>query len=277
MERAADLSSLNPETTVFHLAAMRWRPGVSAELYQRLNVVGTMWLAERAREADVAKFVHVSTAVSFGPSEERPRCEADGYNRTTHRNPYVHSRIESAIGMKDLQAKGLRLVVVSPAIIFGPDQRDHPNRITDHVRRILRWPADIFFDGGNQKRNLVYVGDVVRGITLAEQGAQCGEEFILGGEDVSPRELSSTVRRLANRPAKARFSIPPRVANRVARGLDGLMGRGAGNGAQESLWLLRREWRYTSHKAQTLLGYRPVTLENGLRQTLRFVLGAGRI
>ena len=68
--------SLNAGTTVFHLAAVRNRPGNGAAAMDRVNVTATLDLARAALRANVRRFVYVSTALVYGPSSGDPVAES---------------------------------------------------------------------------------------------------------------------------------------------------------------------------------------------------------
>jgi len=258
----------SPEITVFHLAAVRNAPGASAARLRHVNLEACLELARRAAQAAVRRLVHVSAALAFGPSGAEPRKEEDGYwgDATA---PYPASRVESQRSLQGLAAAGLNLVTVFPSIVFGPDEPSHPNRVTSHLRRLLRTGLDVVVAGGGARRNLVHVADVVDGILSAEvRGAQAGQ-YILGGEDVTPRELNALAFRLGGRRARARVSVPRGLALGAGRVADRLRGCDPGLGYEEAVRTLLREWRFSSRRAQDALGYVPSSLEPRLSATLR--------
>jgi dihydroflavonol-4-reductase len=259
---------LSAEVTVFHLAAARNAPGTPAARVRRVNLEACLELARRAGQARVRRFVHVSAALAFGPSRAAPRAEADGYwDEATA--PYPASRVESQRRLMAMAAAGLPLVTVFPTIVFGPDEPRHPNRIASHLRRLLRTGLDLVVDGGGARRDLVHVADVVRGILAAERLGAQGGEYILGGEDVSARELNALALRLAGKRARASVSIPRAVALGAARVADRLRGNHPGLGYQEAVRTLLREWRFSSRRAQDALGYQAAPLQQAVHETLR--------
>jgi nucleoside-diphosphate-sugar epimerase len=128
--------------------------------------------------------------------------------------------------------------------------------------------------GGDKRRNLVYVDDVVRGMFLAERYGGLGEEYILGGEEISYRELNRMVLSLAGRKPRLRLSIPVTLARATAKVADRLRGYDRGTGYETALEMLTKEWRSSSQKAENMLGYTRMPLRETIRQTLRFIEGA---
>jgi nucleoside-diphosphate-sugar epimerase len=258
--------------TVFHLAGVRNLPRVRRREMEEVNVEATLALARCAGAAGVARFVHVATALIHGSSDDgRPRTEADGLDPAPAL--YVRSKAAAVRGLRALAVEeGLPVVIVCPSIVFGPDHPSHPNRITSEIRRLLKGGPRLFVGGGRQERNLVFVDDVVDGLLAAEERAAVGEEYLLAGEEVSPRALAGQVQALAAargvETSRLALSLPARAALTAAGIVDRLRGQEAGGGYATSVRNLLREWRFSSAKAARDLGYRPRPLAAGLSRTI---------
>jgi nucleoside-diphosphate-sugar epimerase len=263
-----DKSLLHEELSLFHLAAARARPGISTAQFQAINVDAALSLAETARAARVRKFVYVSTALIFDRDEGGTASELDLNPDQDLENPYLQSRLQAMAGIQKLAKEGLELVCVCPSIIFGPDHPDHPNRITQQIRRLLRTGIDLVVGDGSRERDLVYVDDVVRGLLSAERNAESGEIFILGGEAVSHRRFNRLVLELSGRKRRLQTSIPIRAAQYAAGCVDWLRGNREGLSYEMALTSLTRSWVFSSRKAVERLSYSPAALEKGIRNTL---------
>ena len=137
---------------------------------------------------------------------------------------------------------------------------------------MLRGGPRIWLAGGRQVRNLVFVDDVVGGLLAAEERGGVGEEYLLGGEEVSPRELER------GRCGGAASPCPCRPARRwrIAGILTGCAATTSERGYATAVRNLLREWRFSSGKARRDLGYQPLPLAEGLARTidwLRFMKG----
>ncbi|HSS75223.1 MAG TPA: NAD-dependent epimerase/dehydratase family protein [Thermoanaerobaculia bacterium] len=261
---------LTSGASVFHLAAMRNQPQVRAREMEEVNVEATLNLARRSGDRGIARFVHVATALIFGPARDgRARTEQDDLDPTG--SAYVRSKIAAVRGARDLAREGLPVVTVCPTIVFGPDHPSHPNRVSSEIRRLLKgWPG-IWLAGGRQSRNLVFVEDVVRGMLAAEERGTKGEEYLLGGDEIAPRELTRQVLALAGRRNARALSLPAGAARAAAWILDRLRGqdrRTAGAGYAAAVETLLLEWRFSSAKARRDLGYQPLSVAEGLVRTL---------
>jgi dihydroflavonol-4-reductase len=259
--------------TVFHLASLRNHPRVRLREMEEVNVDATLALAGEAGERGVGRLVHVASALIYGPAAPPPspaRTEHDDLE--TVFSAYGRTKAEAVAGIRALARAGLPAVIVCPAIVFGPDHPSHPNRITSEIRRLLHGGPRLWIAGGNQVRNLVYVDDVVRGMLAAEERGRVGEELLLAGEEVSPRELGARVGALAAArgiaTSRLALSLPAGAALAAAGLADRLRGHDAGGGYATAVQVLLREWRFSSAKAERELGYRPLPLTEGLARTI---------
>ncbi len=261
---------LGSDVTVFHLAAARNAPSRSIDRFRDVNVTACCALAETCRRARIAVFVNISSAVVFGPGPA-PRSEEGGFPDGAPPGGYRWSRQEACRRLEDIAAAGLRLVTVYPTIVFGPDDRTHPNRITGHIRALLRNRIDWTIGGGMQRRNLVLVNDVVEGILLAESAGRSGRGYILGGEDWTPRDVNRVSLQEAGKEALLRVSVPLSLALTTARAADRIRGFPRAVGYEQAVDTLARHWCFSSRRAEDELGYRPTPVREAIRRTVDFL------
>lgn len=247
--------------SVFHLAAVRNHPHARVREMEEVNVRATAELARRSLEAGTSRFIYVSTALIHGPS--------DGGGLPF--GAYAESRARAGQEIRRLAAEGLQAVTVCPAIVFGPDHPSHPNRVTSEIRRLLRQRVVRVVAGGRQARNLVHVDDVVRGLLAAERRGALGEEYVLGGEEIAPRDFGRLVLSLAGLRPVATLSLPAGPALAIARIADRLRKSDTGSGYATSVQVLLREWRFSSDRARRDLDYRPFSLAEGLAHTIHWL------
>lgn len=188
---------------VFHVAGVadHWRAD-KARMY-RVNVEGVRLAAEAAAAARVERFVLTSSvaALGIGPHGQL-RTEEDTFNIPPARFPYGHSKFLGEEELrKVIREKGLDAVIVNPSAVLGP--RDEHLGSASLILEVRRFSLPFVPNGG---MNLVYAGDVAWGHIAAAERGRKGERYILGGHNISHRELYRVIGRAIGK------KVPSRVA-----------------------------------------------------------------
>jgi dihydroflavonol-4-reductase len=259
---------------VFHVAAdyRLWAPDPS--VIERANVDGTRNLMREALAARVERIVFTSSVAALkvagatGPVDETasqlPR-EAVG--------TYKRSKTMAERVVKDMiRGEGLPAVIVNPTTPIGPrDIRPTPTGriLLDAARGHI--PA--FVDTG---LNFAHVDDIAEGHLLAFERGRIGEQYILGGENLSLQDLLGTIARLTGR-KKPRIKLPrlplfplalaAQAAARVT-GKEPLL-------TVDGLRMSRYRMFFTSAKAERELGYRSRPYQEGVVDALAWFRAAG--
>jgi dihydroflavonol-4-reductase len=239
---------------LFHVAAdyRFWAPD-PAELY-RANVDGTLALMRAAADAGVDRIVYTSSVATLGiPGDGTPGDEATPVSLAAMIGDYKRSKFLAEQGVRELAAAGLPVVVVNPSAPIGPrDVKPTPTGRMIVEAAAGRMPA--FVDTG---LNVVHVDDCAEGHWLAYERGRVGERYVLGGEDLTLRQILGTVAELTGRPPP-RIRLPHRpvlglahLAERVAR----LTGRPPFATVDE-LRMAKKRMFFSSAKAVAELGYR---------------------
>jgi dihydroflavonol-4-reductase len=186
---------------VFHVAARYslWRRDADA-LY-RDNVLGTKSVLAAAREAGVPRTVYTSSVAAIGVKSGGVADES--YQSPPERLIGAYKRSKYFAEQEALAAAraGQDVVIVNPTTPLGPWDRK-PTPTGDIFVRFLTGHMPAIVETG---LNFVDVADVVRGHILAYERGRSGERYILGGENLSLREL---LRRIGEASGKR----PPRIA-----------------------------------------------------------------
>ena len=186
---------------IFHVAA-DYRLGalVPEDLY-RNNVEGTRNLFAAARHAGGARSVYTSSVATVGlPADGSPGHEDTTADLGDMIGHYKRSKyLAEALAMDEARG-GTPVVIVNPSTPVGPgDVKPTPTGRMIADAAAGRMPA--YVDTG---LNIVHVDDVAAGHLLAHQRGRIGERYILGGEDMSLREILAAIARLVGR-------RPPRI------------------------------------------------------------------
>ena len=109
-------------------------------------------------------------------------------------------------------ARGLPVVIVHPTSVLGPGDR-RPTPTGSMLVHFLNGRMKAYT---NLVQNLVDVRDVAVGHALALERARPGERYVLGGENLSMREIVETLAEITGLPAPW-FAIPHRVLHGISR------------------------------------------------------------
>lgn len=268
--------ALGRGTTVFHLASARPHPRQLAARLAAVNTAATLALARASAERGVGRFIHVASALAFGPANSAPRREQDGLAPAPG-DAYAESRAAAISGLAPLAAAGLHVVTLCPAVTYGPDHPAHPNRVTGEIRRLLRTRIELLPAGGAPRRDLVFRDDVLGAMLAAEARGAPGEIFLLGGEAAAQRDFNRRVLAAAGLRPRLRLVLPRPLLAAAARAADRLLGLERGSGYTRALATLAREWRFDCAAARSRLGYRPTSLDEGVERTVAWVRAAREV
>ncbi len=238
---------------LFHVAA-DYRLGVRdpASLYHT-NVDGTRRILTAARAAGVERVVYTSSVATIGiPADGSPGNETTSVSLGDMVGHYKRSKYLAEEVARDAARSGMSVVIVNPSTPVGPgDIKPTPTGRLVLDAAAGNMPA--YVDTG---LNIVHVDDVAAGHLLAYERGRSGERYILGGEDMTLREMLGAIATLVGRkPPAIRLpyaAILPiaYVAEAFAR-LSGRTGRITLEGVRMS----RKRMFFSSGKAVSELGY----------------------
>lgn len=177
---------------VLHGAALTQLWHRDRSLFYRINVMGTRNVLEAALQQGVPKLVFTSSCAVLGPSNGRPVTEEDP-RFTPFENDYERSKYCAEELLKEYTAKGLHTVIVAPPRVYGPGLSTKGNPIGNFVRNTIKRKIAFMPAAKNVVGNYAFIDDVVQGHFLALEKGQSGEKYILGGENISYRQLFDTI------------------------------------------------------------------------------------
>ncbi len=251
---------------LYHVAAdyRLWVPEPAA-MY-RANVDGTKALMRAAAEAGVRRIVYTSSVAVLGlHADGAPADETVPATLDDMIGPYKRSKFLAEQVVTEMAAEGLPVVIVNPSTPIGPrDVKPTPTGRMVVEAAAGRMPA--FVDTG---LNLVHVDDVAAGHLLAFEHGQIGARYILGGEDMSLRDILAEIAALTGRK-------PPRVQlphglilpfAYAAEGIARLTGREP-FATVDGIKMARKKMYFSSAKARESLGYRPRPALEALRDAV---------
>jgi nucleoside-diphosphate-sugar epimerase len=254
---------------VIHGAAV-YEVGIPKGQHQAMyeaNVRGTERVLRAALQEKIPKVVYVSTVGAFGNTHGRVVDETYQHPGNDFTSYYEETKYKAhQIARMLIDDEGLPCVIVQPGGVYGPD--DH-SAIGTQINQFLagRMPLIAFPDLG---MNMVHVDDVAAGVLLALHKGEVGEQYVLGGQITTMRELIETVGKVAGRKAPKRAMPAPLL--KAMTPIGPVVGKVMGQPPNLSELISSADGVtfWAKHdKAIEQLDYSPRGLEQGLRDTLQ--------
>ncbi|MEX0676122.1 MAG: GDP-mannose 4,6-dehydratase [Pirellulales bacterium] len=211
---AAVASAIRDCQVVFHLACrgVRHSIGHPRESHE-VNATGTLVVLAAAKQAGVARFVHVSSSEVYGtaryvPMDENHPCFPETVYGAAKLAGECYARAYH-------QTYGLPSVVVRSFNNFGP-RSHHEGDSGEVIPRFVVWALNgrppVIFGDGEQTRDFIYVEDTACWLRrVAECDELIGQTVNLGsGQETSVVRLAQAVALAVGQPSLTPIHKPPR-------------------------------------------------------------------
>ena len=170
---------------VFHLAAFAKPVAKEPDTFHIINVEGTRNVLEAAIKEGVKRVVFTSSAGTFGVTDAEQDADENSQRPKRHHTEYAATKKRAEDLCNEYRARGLDVVIVYPTRVYGPGLLSESNAVTKILQLYERGRWRIIPGNGKTIGNYVYVEDVAQGHILAMNKGRKGEDYILGGENVS--------------------------------------------------------------------------------------------
>ena len=261
---------------VFHLAA-DYRLWVrNPDPMYRANVDGTLAVMDAARQAKVKRVVYTSSVATMGFLSDGTVVDEDTPVDLSHmighykRSKFIAEQAALAAGRS-----GAPVVVVNPTTPIGErDIKPTPTGriVLDFLNR--NFPA--YVDTG---LNLADVKEVARGHLLAMERAKPGERYILGGENLTLKQILDKLSIITGLPSPS-VQVPHGLALGFAAFDEFFTGRLRGKEPRatvEAVRMGRKKMFAASAKAERELGYRSIPVDQALRRASAWFVQHGYV
>lgn len=252
---------------VYHCAAVAKFSLDDKDALFAINVKGTKNILAASLANTVEKLVFTSSAAVLGPSLTTPLTEKDE-RIEPFESDYDLSKHLAEIQVQEFVRKGLDAVIVNPSRVYGPGPDTYSNAVNRMVEKLLDKRMFLFPDIGNYVTNYCYIDDVVNGHIMAMQKGRSGENYILGGENISYETLLKSVIKYAGT-KKHILKIPVSFAKAFAY-LSGFFNKDA----ELSPALITRFAKHrmlNNEKAVKDLGYYITPFDKGIQTTIDYL------
>ena len=250
---------------VVHAGALSTVWGPWEDFYQT-NVLGTKYVLEACREANIERLVYVSSpSIYAAPRDQLDIKESDAPQENSLNN-YIRSKLASEKLFKDYP--DVSSVILRPRGLFGIGD-------TSILPRVLNLSQKIgipLIGDGRQLMDMTCVENVALAIRLALETPQAAGEVynITNGEPRTFRDLIEETLRGLGYPIRYR-KIPAPLVSAISSSLEfiykSLKLKGEPALTRYTYYLLRYSQTLDISKAERDLGYRPkITISEGIEQ-----------
>ena len=259
--------------TVFHVAAdYRLWVRDPDEMY-RSNVEGTRAILEAARKNGVRRVVYTSSVAtvgfnSHGNPDAQPANEDSPVSLADMIGPYKRSKFMAEQVAMEAGRSGLHVVTVNPTTPVGErDIKPTPTGriVVDFLKR--KFPA--YVDTG---LNLVDVRECARGHVAALEKGKSGERYILGGENLTLKQILDELGKITGLPSPS-VKLPyvfAFAAGLVDEAITGGILRREPRATVDSVRMGKKKMFASSAKAERELGWKIVPVEAALRRAVEW-------
>lgn len=271
LDKESIIRAMEGCANVFHTAAMAKMWCRKREAYYEVNVIGTRNILEIAQIMDIQKVIYTSTCGVLGPTIKLPMSENDprivGFAIDYERTKYL-----AELEVKSFVKLGMNIVTVSPSRVYGEGPVTDSNTVSKIIRGYLKGKWRLIPGKGEQVANYAYVDDVVKGHIAAMERGEVGENYILGGEDISFNVFFDLLREISGKHFTL-VRVPQKIIKIYSQfqwlktKLTGLPPAFLPEFANRLLY----DQRYSSNKAAEKLGYKITPFRKGFENTIRYV------
>jgi dihydroflavonol-4-reductase len=263
---------------VFHVAAdYRLWARDSNEMY-RTNVEGTRNIIAAAQRAGVRRVVYTSSVATIGftsngTSKEALADETSPVSESDMIGHYKRSKFQAEQVAIAAGKAGANVVVVNPTAPVG-EQDIKPTPTGRIVLDFLKRKFPAYVETG---LNLVDVVEVARGHVAAMEKAKPGERYVLGGENLTLKQVLDKLAAITGIPSptiKLPYSMAL-VSGAVDTVFTGLLLRREPRVTLDAVRMGRKKMWASSAKAERELGWKVIPVDAALQRAVEWFRNHG--
>ena len=248
-----------------HVHVMKDRSIDPLAEFRRVNVAGTLNLAQQAAAAGVKRFVFISSIKVNGELTQigQPFTEKD---RAAPVDAYGISKFEAEVGLRRIAKEtGMEVVIIRPVLVYGPC-------VKGNFLSMMRWlyrGIPLPFGAINNARSLVALDNLVDLITTClHHPAAANQTFLVSdGQDISTTQLLQYTASAMGVSSRL-IPVPALMIQAAAQ----LLGKG------EVAQRLCTNLQVDISQTRQLLGWvPPISVKEGLRRAVKGYVQSGGV
>jgi len=257
---------------IFHLAAYAQPWAKNLQTYHDVNVDGTVNVLEAAKFSNVNRVIVTATAGTFGPQVNDELITEEIQQVLPPFTEYERTKQIANERVKEYITQGMDIVTVSPTRIYGPGALSASNAVTKLLERYMYNGFRYLPGNGLTSGNYAFIQDMINGHYLAAVNGKTGENYILGGENLTYRELLDAFGQVSGVKRKS-VEVPLPILMGAARTMQ-FFGDNFGIAPAVTPPFIRKytvSWATDISKAKEQLGYTVTPFVDGIKQTANWI------
>ncbi|MDP3114181.1 MAG: SDR family NAD(P)-dependent oxidoreductase [Candidatus Cloacimonadaceae bacterium] len=197
---------------VVHLAAMAGvRPSIqNPELYEKVNVAGTLNLLQLCKIHGIGRFIFASSSSVYGNNAKLPFSESDNVDNPI--SPYAATKKAGELLCHTYHyLDKMSIICLRFFTVYGPRQR--PDLAICKFASLLESGEALpVFGDGTSSRDYTYIGDIIQGVMRSIQYVQdhlCYEIINLGNDrGIGLLDMILNLEQVFHKEARLDFRVP---------------------------------------------------------------------
>jgi len=261
-------------SVVFHLAAIYRFWAADPDLFYSVNTGGTLNVIRAMEQAGCRRLVYTSTVGTIGVAQHGRLATEETLVHFEHLfGHYKRSKYLAEHEVLRAGATGLPVVLVHPTFPVGEgDSAPTPTGRT--ILEFLNGRIPAYVDTA---LNVVHVDDVARGQVLAAERGRPGRSYILGGENMSLRDMLATLAEVSGLTAP-RVRLTAGAVLPIVRSAEWFQGRVLHQEPvlpSEPVRMATTRMEYDDSRARTELGYSSMSARAALARAAKWYVEHG--
>lgn len=212
-ERESMAEAMAAADATIHLASPSSWSDINSPVMSDVVEGGTSNILDIAKGLEGHRVVFCSSIIAVGASEDSPQMhdEATPFNLRDPALIYAHAKHRAEGLCREAAAQGVEVMTVNPAEVYGPEDTSFvtAGNLVDFAKS-----SPVFVSRGGT--SVVHVDDVAAGVIRAMEVGRPGERYILGGENLTVRELAALTLEILGQ-TKRIVEVPSPVLRAVAK------------------------------------------------------------
>ncbi len=253
---------------VFHLAGLIAYDKRKKNLMEKINVLGTQYIVEACLKHNIKRLVYLSSVVTIGANQKgislnEQSDPALAYSSQLNLGYFDTKKDAEEIVIKAVLQKKLNAISLNPSTIYGPADSKKTSRSTQ--LKVAQGKFKFYTPGGV---NVVHVDNVVECCIKALKIGKPGETYIIGGENLSIKQLFTMIANEAKQTAPSiklsKFLL--KIIGKIGDIIN-LCGGNMSLTTERVTTSFLYHW-YDSTKAQKTFNYKPISAQIAIKDSI---------